>query len=63
MINQKPLTGVKVVEFEGIGPCPLAGMMLADMGAEVTLIGRKVSNENAANITPGETAQEFYHRG
>ncbi len=63
MINQKPLVGVKVVEFEGIGPCPLAGMMLADMGAEVTLIGRKASNENAANITPEETAQGFYHRG
>ncbi|HCH31396.1 MAG TPA: CoA transferase [Oceanospirillaceae bacterium] len=62
-MNQKPLVGVKVVEFEGIGPCPLAGMMLADMGAEVTLIGRKVSNKNAAKIAPQETAQAFYHRG
>lgn len=35
-----PLTGVRVVEFEGIGPGPLAGRMLADMGAEVTLIAR-----------------------
>ncbi|HSV46776.1 MAG TPA: CoA transferase, partial [Ramlibacter sp.] len=33
-----PLTGVKVVEFEGLGPGPLAGRMLADMGAEVTVI-------------------------
>jgi len=33
-----PLTGVKVVEFEGIGPGPLAGRMLADMGAEVTVV-------------------------
>ena len=32
---QKPLHGVRVVEFEGIGPGPLAAMMLADMGAEV----------------------------
>ncbi len=35
-----PLTGVRVVEFEGIGPGPLAGQMLADMGAEVTVIVR-----------------------
>ena len=35
-----PLTGIRVVEFEGIGPGPLAGRMLADMGAEVTVIAR-----------------------
>lgn len=31
---------MKVVEFEGIGPGPLAGRMLCDLGAEVTVIGR-----------------------
>ena len=36
----RPLEGVQVVEFEGIGPGPLAGMMLADLGATVTVIGR-----------------------
>ena len=30
-----PLKGVSVIEFEGIGPGPLAGRMLADMGAEI----------------------------
>lgn len=35
-----PLTGVRVVEFEGIGLGPLAGRMLSDMGAEVTVIAR-----------------------
>ena len=35
-----PLSGTHVVEFEGIGPGPLAGRMLADMGAEVTVIAR-----------------------
>jgi len=35
-----PLHGVRIVEFEGIGPGPLAGRMLADMGAEVTVIAR-----------------------
>ncbi|MCB1395316.1 MAG: CoA transferase [Rhodobacteraceae bacterium] len=38
----KPLDGVKVVEFEGLGPAPFAAMCLADMGARVTRIGRKV---------------------
>ena len=36
----RPLAGVRIVEFEGIGPGPLAGMILADMGAEVVLISR-----------------------
>ena len=35
-----PLHGVRVIEFEGIGPGPLAGRMLADMGAEVIVIAR-----------------------
>ncbi len=35
-----PLAGVKVVEFAGIGPAPMASMMLADMGATVLRIDR-----------------------
>jgi alpha-methylacyl-CoA racemase len=35
-----PLTGLKVIEFEGIGPGPLAGRMLADLGAEVVAVIR-----------------------
>ena len=35
-----PLTGLRVLEFEAIGPCPFAAMMLADMGAEVVTIAR-----------------------
>jgi alpha-methylacyl-CoA racemase len=34
------LEGVRVVEFAGLGPCPFAGMMLADMGADVVVIDR-----------------------
>jgi alpha-methylacyl-CoA racemase len=36
----KPLAGVRVVEFEGIGPGPLCGSMLAGLGADVTLVTR-----------------------
>jgi len=35
-----PLTGLKVLEFEAIGPAPFCGMMLADMGADVLLLER-----------------------
>ncbi|MGQ3115221.1 MAG: CaiB/BaiF CoA transferase family protein [Hydrogenophaga sp.] len=35
-----PLHGVTVIELAGIGPGPFAGMMLADMGAEVIRIDR-----------------------
>ncbi len=35
-----PLAGVKVLEFEAIGPVPFCGMMLADMGADVLLVDR-----------------------
>ena len=40
MSIQLPLQGVRIVEFEGIGPGPVAGRMLAAMGAEVTVIAR-----------------------
>ena len=35
-----PLRGLKVVEMSAIGPVPLAGMLLADMGAEVVVIDK-----------------------
>ncbi|WP_022979785.1 CaiB/BaiF CoA-transferase family protein [Ideonella sp. B508-1] len=35
-----PLHGTRVIEMAGIGPCPMAGMMLADMGAEVIRVER-----------------------
>jgi crotonobetainyl-CoA:carnitine CoA-transferase CaiB-like acyl-CoA transferase len=34
------LAGVRVVELGGMGPGPFAGMMLADHGAEVTVLKR-----------------------
>lgn len=36
-----PLSGLKVIEFAGIGPAPFCAMMLSDMGAEVLRIDRK----------------------
>ncbi|WP_394693757.1 CaiB/BaiF CoA transferase family protein [Hyphobacterium sp.] len=36
-----PLNGIKVIELAGIGPGPLAGQLLADLGAEVISVDRK----------------------
>jgi alpha-methylacyl-CoA racemase len=38
-----PLAGIRVIEMVGLGPCPFAAMMLADMGAEVIRIDRKAA--------------------
>lgn len=35
-----PLSGIRMLEFAGIGPGPFAGMLLADLGADVILIER-----------------------
>ncbi|AGZ43840.1 CaiB/BaiF CoA transferase family protein [Actinoplanes friuliensis] len=37
---QGPLRGLKVVELAGIGPAPFAGMLLADLGADVVRVDR-----------------------
>ena len=36
-----PLAGLRIVEMEGLGPAPFAGMMLADHGAEVIRVERE----------------------
>jgi len=56
-----PLTGIRVVEFEGIGPGPLAGRMLADMGAEVTVIARP--QKGAVNERLGGKSESPLRRG
>jgi alpha-methylacyl-CoA racemase len=40
-----PLHGIKVLEFEAIGPAPFAGMVLADMGADVLVVDRPASTD------------------
>lgn len=37
------LSGVRIVEFDAIGPVPLAAMILADMGADIMRLARKSS--------------------
>jgi alpha-methylacyl-CoA racemase len=40
MTGTGPLSGLRVVELEGIGPVPHAAMVLADLGADVVRVGR-----------------------
>jgi len=40
-MGQGPLSGLKIVEFAGIGPGPFCGMLLSDLGADVIRIDRK----------------------
>ncbi|MCM5571420.1 CoA transferase [Burkholderiaceae bacterium FT117] len=39
-MSKGPLAGIRVLEFAGIGPAPLCGMLFADMGAEVLRLDR-----------------------
>jgi alpha-methylacyl-CoA racemase len=39
-VRQGPLSGLKIVEFAGIGPGPFCGMLLSDLGADVVRIDR-----------------------
>lgn len=45
-----PLKGLKVVEMLGLGPAPLAGQLLADLGAEVIIIDRKFDSADNTDI-------------
>jgi alpha-methylacyl-CoA racemase len=40
-MGEGPLSGLKVLEFAGIGPGPFCGMLLSDLGADVVRIDRK----------------------
>ncbi len=45
-----PLAGLKLIEMAGIGPCPLAGQLMADLGAEVIVIDRKSGGERPSDV-------------
>ena len=44
-VKTGPLAGLKVIEMAGLGPVPLAGLMLSEMGAEVLRIERSGSDQ------------------
>lgn len=56
----KPLSGLRILEFDGLGPVTFAGMMLADLGAEVLRLSR---NADAGAAVFSEVGGEVLHRG
>lgn len=55
----RPLDGVTVIEMRGIGPGPLSGMMLADMGARVIRVDSPRPDDG---LSPPDHV-EAVHRG
>jgi alpha-methylacyl-CoA racemase len=51
-MGQGPLSGVRVLEFAGIGPAPFCGMLLSDLGADVLRIDRPGGNQGGAPLPP-----------
>jgi alpha-methylacyl-CoA racemase len=54
-----PLNGVSVIELGGIGPGPFAGMLLADLGADVV----RVDRPTGAELFPGDPKLDVLNRG
>lgn len=52
------LSGLRIIEFEALGPAPFASMMLAELGAEVITIHRK-----SASDTPAKGQESLLDRG
>jgi alpha-methylacyl-CoA racemase len=54
-----PLAGLRVIELAGIGPAPFAGMLLADLGADVL----RVDRIGAPPAVPGDPRHDLLGRG
>nr|WP_207791272.1 CaiB/BaiF CoA-transferase family protein [Sphingosinicella soli] len=52
------MSGIRIVEFAGLGPTPFAAMLLADYGADVLRIDRK----GQPGLSPGDGRQDFLCR-
>ena len=56
----KPLSGLRIIEFDGLGPVTFAGMFLADLGAEVLRLSRSA---DAGAPAFSEVGGAVLHRG
>ena len=51
-MQEKPLSGIRILEFAGIGPGPFCGMLLSDLGADVVRIDRPgVTPQGVGSVT------------
>jgi alpha-methylacyl-CoA racemase len=51
-----PLQGVRIIELAGIGPCPFAAMVLADLGADVIRVDRLGPAPTGVPFAPDQRA-------
>ncbi len=58
MTAHGPLHGIRIIEMDAIGPVPLCGMILSDLGAEVVRIARPGGQAAFANM-----GEAVLHRG
>ncbi|KIN62955.1 L-carnitine dehydratase/bile acid-inducible protein F [Sulfitobacter noctilucicola] len=49
-MSKGPLATLKVIEFSGLGPAPLVGQLLADLGADVVTIDREFAPADKTDI-------------
>jgi alpha-methylacyl-CoA racemase len=52
-VTAPPLSGIRVLEFTGIGPAPFACLLLAELGADVIRIDRPGGGGQVADLTGG----------
>ncbi|MEQ6249272.1 CaiB/BaiF CoA-transferase family protein [Sulfitobacter sp. HNIBRBA3233] len=45
-----PLSSLRIIEFSGLGPAPLAGQLLADLGATVIAVDRATAKADPTDI-------------
>ena len=55
-----PLTGLRVVELAGFGAAPFAGLMLADLGADVLRVDRLAP---VSDVFPRQPRTDLLNRG
>ncbi|MEL6236247.1 MAG: CaiB/BaiF CoA-transferase family protein [Pseudomonadota bacterium] len=45
-----PLASLRVLEMAGLGPCPMAGQYLADLGADVVVVDRRAGEDISHDV-------------
>lgn len=60
MTQSGPLTGIKVVEFAQVIAGPLAGTLLADLGADVIHVEPPGSGDTARNMGPAKSGHRLW---
>ena len=59
MESRGPLDGINVIELDGVGPCPMCGMLLAELGATVLRVARLEPSGLGFDLAPDE---DLLHR-